>query len=158
MIIYIISAVLILVLIGLGVWYFQTKKVSPKISVVRDFSCPGMTGFTFKYPVFKDWKAKSIEKKSDSECIIWLDGPADIDFEVRPGITVELNRGGSRNDDIRSDTPKNPHGVYYSKSIDLLTFLDGNDLIYVSIPGLSTYGFPSDIFSQTVIESFRFTK
>src|SRR3989344_6255465 len=66
---------------------------SYKILETRDFSCPGMTGFTFKYPVFEGLEVKEIRPNNihlnePDKCNIYLNWPGYIKFEVPPAIYV----------------------------------------------------------------------
>ena len=41
----------------------ETGKSAPQITEIKEFSCEGITGFSFRYPVFKGWEVKGIQKK-----------------------------------------------------------------------------------------------
>jgi len=64
----IIILLLLLIPILFLIYMFNPFKKSPhyEIGETRDFSCPGMTEFTFKYPVFKGWKMSLEWLASDS--------------------------------------------------------------------------------------------
>lgn len=50
---------------------------SDKVVETRDFSCKGMDGFTFKYPVFEDWEYYSNEKLNE-----YADGSVNCDIRI----------------------------------------------------------------------------
>ena len=51
-----------------------------KITETKTFS--EIPGFSFEYPVFKDWEINSIEKVNNEEYIVYLNYPENIAFEV----------------------------------------------------------------------------
>ena len=121
---------------------------SYKILETRDFSCPGMTGFTFKYPVFDGWEVKKIERELEiDECHIYLNQPKNVQLEISPQIivSIELIPGIPDNDKakIYSDTSR--------RSFNAKTFFVNIDIS--SIP--DDFGFSPETFWKTVIESFR---
>lgn len=159
-------------------YYWQNRGGTVAVVVeTRDFSCPGMTGFTFKYPVFKGWEVKKIDGSTD-KCHIWLstEGLAmaglDADVGAPPSIIVSkrpvfLNPDPrdhfSPNIVVRTDF-KNPNGVYYSKFAELSGvgfYMPISDITYFEIevlpPSLSqnSFSFFREQFFKTVIESFK---
>ncbi len=165
-------AILLLIITGLLYMYSSDKKQpnqknandnEPKTVEFRDFSCPGMSGFTFKYPVFEGW-SMHIEKLSDpvspggggakQTCAIVISHP-NLDTKVRMEIYISQETGIKAK--FARDT-KNTHGVYYLvlKDKTIVDFI-GNDVItkITNRHNWPELGFSRDIFLQTVIDSFR---
>lgn len=149
------KSILIILIVSGSVGYlissYYIKYISnlkPKILETRDFSCPGMTGFTFKYPVFLGWEVKKIERELEiDECHIYLNQPKNVQLEISPQIivSIELIPGIPDNDKakIYSDTSR--------RSFNAKTFFVNIDIS--SIP--DDFGFNPETFWKTVIESFR---
>jgi hypothetical protein len=170
MIIYIIVGVVVAVFAGGYFWYNKGVKTEPKILEYRDFSCPGMTGFTFKYPVFEGWTAAI--KKSDellssagagiSCSIIFSSG-----FETILPMKVVVNQVHDVAFKIKSDLPKNLNGVTYSISDDNKqvnfyysgqyytdsVMIKNENIDDISEDGISN--FSNKIFFKTMIDSFK---
>lgn len=156
----ILILIVLLILIGLSyMWPFTNQ---PKILETRDFSCPGMTGFTFKYPVFEGWEVKET-KPSSNECVIELNSPdpfpAQKSKKESPKIRVSVG-GPAENSMMR--TFLNPQSIgYRNYATDGYMFLDPvhkrSIFIELDVAGkINT--FPKDLFFKTVIESFILTK
>jgi len=142
-----------------------------KCSVVGwgEFSCPDKGAFSFKYPVFRGWEVKAVEKKSADAHIIWINWPDSIDFEVPPQIRVN-----------RMDCPvvlsdsfkKNPQGTLYDYvhdlslyvkdyvpkkgSWDYLEFYSNEFLVRISRFSCEEFGFDGDAFYKEIVNSFSF--
>ena len=158
----IILALLLLALILLVAFMFNPFKKSSKyeIAEIRDFSCPSMTSFTFKYPVFKKWENVSLDQKS---CGLKIRDNAQYGFVT---IRVDTSKGVLP---APSSLPeKNKEGVPYildSKNEELRFMLgdtsgigDVNIKIFrlpIKQSDQNISGFSSDQFFKTVIESFK---
>lgn len=165
---------------------FNPFKKSPhyEIGETRDFSCPGMTEFTFKYPVFKGWKMSLEWLASDStQCALffpnyYIDHPAEekknkiaddrglpyIKLSIIPAI-INPAPGDHVPKAYRSET-KNPAGIYYGEIIEAengkrfdngVWFAFNNySVVRIEFFGISLKDdFPLDQFLKTVIESFE---
>lgn len=178
MFIIIIIAVGLALMVGgyLTYKYWQSR---PKIIETRDFSCPGMSGFTFKYPVFKGWEVLSVEySKSQAKCTILLNDTNlvenGINTEIAPQIQVSVKDtiGGKYSESKEGDKytifsyPPNPYGInYIDFAVDsneartmayAFDFTKDKDVI-IATAGVpyDKYGFSRDLFFKTVIESFE---
>lgn len=162
-----------------GYRYWQNRAV---VIETRDFSCPGMTGFIFKYPVFKDWEVGKITGNS-KECNIWLNSQGftknGIDTAIAPSIVVQkieatfsdfLNETQSK-DRIEMGNWINPQDVIYlplpfpkgnlSDQTDEVHFYlqkENKQAIIKAALTSSKYGFSNKQFFKTVVESFRLVK
>src|SRR3989344_2022255 len=69
-----ILLLLFLALILFIAFMINPFKKSSKYEIVetRNFSCPSMTGFTLKYPIFKGWEPVGMRNTGQSECTIFL--------------------------------------------------------------------------------------
>ena len=186
-----IYLILLSILVVAGAVYFifnyKTNKMSTnnqtsQILETRDFSCPGMTGFTFKYPVFKGWEVKETSLDGN-ECRITLYNKEYISspsmeqhtgfirifaneanlsgekFVTRdiPGVLVAPNPSPSKN------AKTNRFGVKYDLYDDEVVFYislpNGDFAIDIQPPmNAEKSGFSYDQFFQTVIESFKLIK
>ncbi len=140
-----LSTLLIIVALIMALFFNKEEKSkvqSPehKITEIREFSCEGMTGFSFKYPVFKGWEVKSVQKTSENGCTIWLNHPNGIEFEVPPQINIAkiidlnpeidtLSGKPYHNPAYVSVTPvkKNPQGVDYNFVYDPSLYVEGHE-------------------------------
>ena len=83
-----------ILIVGFVFWQQKQGQTQAQIVETRDFSCPGMSGFTFKYPVFKGWEVISIQNTNQpDECSILLSDSVlrahGIMTEVAPQIMVK---------------------------------------------------------------------
>lgn len=121
----------------------------------RDFSCPSMAGFTFKYPVFRGWETH-ILSESDTICHIYLNQDfmsQNLDtFKNAPQIQVEK----IPHKDIGYSSLKNPNGInYFSLSGSRgYIFSPENFSVIVTLHNVRDVP-PDDVFFKTVIESFK---
>jgi hypothetical protein len=162
MITYILIVAIVLILVLVAGW-FGCRYFSPSAKVLeyRDFSCPGMTGFTFKYPVFEGWEVKSIDMVKSvpgpvSVCIISFNNDK-LTISVSKTSKLGLNTLKDHSDIPTLKSIKNSNGVLYNQldnpaSVQFYTADFG-----VNIEQNPNY-FYRDIFFKTVIESFRLTK
>jgi len=143
---------------------FNPFKKSSKYEIVetRDFSCPSMTSFTFKYPVFKRWKNVSLDQKS---CELRIKDNTNYTF-----ITIRVSVDNGVLFALSSSPNKNKEGVSYilnSKNEELRFMLGdkpGTGDVSIKIFRLpmkqsdqNISGFSGDQFFKTVIESFKIT-
>ena len=103
----------------------------------REFSSPGMTVFSFTYPIFKDWEVKGIQNENENECIFWFAWPPVIKYETPPCIYVEkrsdlgekslhgklkvkgtANISGMKIKGLMESKQKNPNNVPYEHVYD----------------------------------------
>ena len=83
---------------------------SYKILETRDFSCPGMTGFTFKYPVFEGWEPY-LNYSNEDRCVINFQKPSKFDSIAVSSIKVEkIAYNGVPN----LSSAKNPQNIFYT--------------------------------------------
>ena len=145
--------ILITILIALGavaVMYrdnlMSLFSKSPNYEIVetRSFSCPGLEGFTFEYPVFKGWEVKEMKNTNINECSISLENGKNAQIKVskdQPHVAIQ----------------ENPHGIRYEKITEdkyffnLASFSVNIELISVN----ENYGFSKNEFWKQVVESFR---
>src|SRR3989344_8488631 len=84
--------IIVAVLLILTVVLFFNKKPEYKIIGIRDFFCPGMEGFTFKYPEFEGWEVDGMTIFRPHECSISLSMETlkvkGVDLEVSSQILV----------------------------------------------------------------------
>jgi len=161
----IILSLLLLVLILLVTFMFNPFKKSSKYEILetRDFSCPSMTAFTFKYPVFKKWENVSLNQES---CELRIKDNTDYTF-----ITIRVSIGKGVLFALSSSPKKNEQGVPYildSKNEELRFMLGdkpGTGDVSIKIFRLpikqkdqNISGFSADQFFNTVIESFKLTR
>ena len=170
------KSILIILIVSGSVGYlissYYIKYISnlkPKILETRDFSCPGMTGFTFKYPVFEGWEIKEIRPNNihlnePDKCNIYLNWPGYIKFEVPPAIYVHKQTRDSNVDfEILAEAAsnKNPNGIPHIYTEDaargnFTTFYIPGFKVHIELGSYSEqHGFSKEIFWKTVIESFK---
>jgi hypothetical protein len=150
---------------------FTLFKKSPKYEIVetRNFSCEGMKGFTFTYPVFKGYEVGDVSPVKDEKdsCIINFKAlpPSAIRTEVKVkkidfdphNFKSETKENGNY---IMRGLPYNPKGIKYlyrNESPDNIKFdISGGKGIMIEF--VSFGNFPDEQFFKTVIESFTITK
>ncbi len=155
---------------------FNPLKKSSKYEIVEtsDFSCPGMTGFIFKYPVFKGLEVKKIEMSDKSACQVFLNEPVinanedlSLGIIIPPPHTPAPRFQVTKNiaDGLPSVDAKNTQGVFYKlvRSTgdplhEYILFLGKDFVININLFGIDEkFSFSKDIFWKSVIESFNFT-
>jgi hypothetical protein len=161
----IIFSLLFSAIILISIFMFNPFAKFSKCEIIetRDFSCSKMTGFTFKYPVFKKWENVSLDQEN---CELSIKDNTDYTFiKIRVGIGKGVLFA------LSSSPKKNAQGVpyiLYNKN-DELRFMLGNKSgagdVRIKIYRLPTTqqnqnvsNFPSEQFFKTVIESFSLTK
>ena len=155
----------------------------PKIVETKTFSCPGMEGFTFEYPVFEGWEVKEIKQPAGETtfCYIILNSPKPLQLDSSsrtPYSQIALSQrpafiNPDPNDHVRTDAywseGKNSHNIDYGTIVEAENGKRFNNGLWFaigdrSVVRLELYGilendnFPRDLFFQTVINSFRLTK
>lgn len=165
--------VLLLILLGLlYMWPFTKKSSVPKIVETKSFSCPGMSGFTFEYPVFEGWKPgkPSLKLPPDSttngigvpdRCRIALGTLGNLG--MTNSVEVSVYRSDTRGKDLLPGTviEKNPQSIPYLPMEDgykFFTDYSAGNTVGIEIFGVFNKSFSKDIFFQTVIGSFRLVK
>jgi len=135
----------------------------PKIVETKTFSCPGMEGFTFEYPVFEGWETTSADyvKRSGlpNYCgVLYLKPPQLVDQN-----SIEIYKT-PRNSKIDFEIPagaiKNSKEIPYTylKNQYATFYIPGNIVQIESKLASGKDDFPRDVFFQTVINSFRVIK
>ncbi len=158
---------IVFILLAVGYYFMNRQKFSSKVIEYRDFSCAGMSGFTFKYPVFKKWEIKGIKNTAQNECAIFLSDEVlkknNINTEIVPQITVALtyyaDKQNSSAPSYLKDT--NPNGVRYGKSGIGYDFWVGDSsvVVKVGLVGVPTgQNFSKGQFFKKVIETFKLIK
>ena len=152
--------VLVLILLGLSyMWPFSKKSASPKIVETKTFSCPGMEGFTFEYPVLS--KVKEIAKTGENECSIIF--TEKLNEFSEPEIMVR----SSKMEGEKTTKNVNPQGISYvignmnaidGPDVEVLTFYPDGFRVEITVMGIETKDPLLTAIFQTVINSFRLTK
>lgn len=158
----------IAVIIAVGGFVYMQSRSSYKIVETRDFSCPGMEEFTFKYPVLKGWEVSLVKKTDTNSCEILLTDPLPVaekkSEEYQPRIVVAKLSGEA----ATNLTLINPQGIRYAGDIinsfpngpttspvHWVTFYDNTYAVKIELLAVGN-DFPRDQFFKTVIESFEF--
>ncbi len=156
-----------LILIGTILFGPFNRTSNAEVLTITDFSCDGMTGFTFKYPIFKGCEPSLARKitATNNICNIFLNHPKEIQFR-RPSQIIIIKRTYAEDHDFEipadavSKSP-NPNGIPYiyrddAKSGNFVTFYAKDFKVYVEVQSVSeNLGFSKDIFFKMVIESFQ---
>ncbi len=162
-------------LIGVAAYYFLYSH-NYTILETRTFSCPGMEGFTFDYPVFEGWESIThVENQTEKDITV-------VPVEEYDTCKIKISRTGENytrfvmqvtmgeNLNLRTDKfllGRNNNAIRYipaDKNNNSVYFLVGEiPGVLVELFDLSmkrntrTPGFSRDIFWKTVTESFRMT-
>lgn len=147
---------------------FSFFKPKYKVLTINDFECSGMTGFTFKYPVFKGWEPSLARNLTavKNVCTIFLNHPEGILFEVPPRIIITKKAYGTHDFEIPAAAASNlnPRQVPYMYTNDqnegnFLAFYAPDFKVFVEIQSTSEeFGFSDSIFWKSVIDSFELSK
>ena len=171
-----------ILIVGFVFWQQKQGQTQAQIVETRDFSCPGMSGFTFKYPVFKNFDLVGITDDNDY-CALRYHRSIDKEKRIAPAtITVKV-LPGFINPDPRDHFPdayrsddRSPQGVIYGMIVESRTWddtpgghpkavrydngvwfaLDNSTVVRIEI-AINRDEFPRQEFLQIVIESFRLT-
>jgi hypothetical protein len=145
----------LLILVGLmHMWPFKNKSSSPKIVETKTFSCPGMEGFTFEYPLLEGIKPGKAIFKS------WPNGDdiCTLPLSDDKGIIVTKRRVKEKQGPLPSDIPRNPNNIYYTEQDQAKARVFYTTDLYVTVWLGAPPAFPKDLFFQIVIKSFRAVK
>ncbi|MBI5220271.1 MAG: hypothetical protein HY978_00335 [Candidatus Liptonbacteria bacterium] len=171
--IFYIVSLLIVAIVVVGYLLVRNRGGAKSIEVagMKDFRCQGISGFSFRYPVFKNWKAGEFEKNGQYSCKMFFDNPPGISYEVarQVGVNIMPRTGGGSggvNKNSLAGTEKNKNGVNYqrlensfSEFPSVYEFYDGDYDVQVGIiAGAEKDGFSERIFWQAVIDSFIFSQ
>jgi hypothetical protein len=166
--------------------YNPFTKSSNKYEVVetRDFSCSGMEGFTFRYPVFRNWENITIEqsipreiiKNEDDVSVIdpnhctmtinWsgfseippMAPPEMIEPIKPPPFFVEITKLSGIDARIRADITRNPAGIEFYQTDKQVTFIVADYFVMISLSiVVNDEYFSSEQFFKAIIESFKLT-
>jgi len=134
-------------------WPF-TKQ--PKIVETKTFSCPGMEGFTFEYPVFEEWGKAEVSQATKTSCVLtYYYTGTQKEFRQSP-IEIPINLLDTRFKDMRIPSIVNPNKIPYEISDDNATFyIRPQDFNIKIVLANTNNSFPRNLFFQTIIDSFR---
>jgi hypothetical protein len=145
-------AIALVLVFGVVMWPFKNY------SIVETKLFEG-DGFSFEYPVFKNWQVKEVSHNQENEWVIALDYPSTLEMLVPPSIQITKQP-------LQIDTPiggpespkTNPHGVTYDPHSFIFfgTTADGITVLISNIPPFEKDGFSKKAFVETVSETFRF--
>lgn len=149
--VYIVLAIILL--IGLTFMIFHDKK-TPTITRLVDFSCPSMTGFSFKYPEFAGWEVSMTNSPEKDKCVIYLKDPLMTKKTAELQPRIEVNKYPEV---AILNVPKtNPHQVRYGQDANSVSFWLGNSLVSVEVLNVNEQnGFSNNQFFESVISSFQ---
>lgn len=165
----IIIAALVLIAGGyLAYKYWKDRSQTAKSEIIetRDFSCPGMEDFTFKYPVFKGWALSEPKLSKENRCSIVVNEEG-VNTLIKREIEILIAKNSpSELQDQNNTSQFNPNNIpfIYTKensvfeieNFGYVSFYLKNIKVWVSFIQLSKNdGFPVDRFFQTVVESFK---
>ena len=162
--------VLIIIAVFMVTFPFFSKKY--EIVETKEFSCPGMEGFTFSYPVFKGWEVENVYEgpisglADERVCTILLHDPAPASKvqkreEPSPRIIIDKNPALGLGKSINFVSHINPSNIMYNPLLreegEGFVFYSetfGVKIFLLNIP--ENPGYSRDLFWKTVIESFKF--
>ncbi|MFA5856829.1 MAG: hypothetical protein WC867_05695 [Candidatus Pacearchaeota archaeon] len=126
------------------------KSNKQKILEIKTFNL--LSGFTFNYPVFKDWEIIENKKINSNEYYIKLNFPDSINLYSSPLIKIRKTKSEISNN---SKLIKNINNVSYSKEDSIIYFYNKNNKVIIDFSSIPTdETFSKEIFSKTIIESF----
>ena len=133
------------------------ENLERKEAITKNFS--QISGFSFDYSVFKNWEVKTIEKKSSSECIIWLNWPKTILFEVAPRIRIIKSNKTEKLDRTAFIFGKNKNNAkYYKDKLNIdITFYSEDFLVEIVLFVQEGEGYSNQLFLDKVIKTFQFS-
>ncbi|MBU3895733.1 hypothetical protein KKG36_00190 [Patescibacteria group bacterium] len=157
LILIIILLILLIILISMGIFLFLNKN-KPKIIETKTFS--EISGFSFEYPVFKNWEVAEIKKISENEYYIKFNVPGDVELYMPPQLNIKkINEPSKQTDNL--GMKKNANGVWYSELSGLLGYVFSSNNFRVVITlisgGVEKKGFLSQVTINKIIDSFKFT-
>ncbi|MCK4858872.1 MAG: hypothetical protein KAT58_12940 [candidate division Zixibacteria bacterium] len=96
----------------------------PAVISTSTFHCPGMSGFTFDYPVIRNWEPRTPVSKGRGRCAIPFNWPPCLRLSAAPQVVVEtvpLSVVGTMFD-VKST---NRYRVRYEKMFDPSPYISG---------------------------------
>lgn len=144
-------------------WHYFDRPQNNVVEV-RDFSCPGMSGFIFKYPVFRDWDVEismviSEKGPSSKENLPDICSMLFKSAKYKKEQEILVTKGQPTNPDAHFFTStfpfSNPNQIGYGKVENGVNFWVSNSEIKIRLAGVADNTFDKDLFFKTVIESFR---
>jgi hypothetical protein len=155
--VFVVGALILLALMALVFFVLSPSKKGVKYEVVeqRDFSCAGIRGFAFRYPVFKGWENVSVVDEGE-QCELRVKDTKNYTI-----LTVQV-----RQEEVSGVlSEKNSQGVEYrfdGASEEVRFRMDADHEIAIKLVKLPVYqedqgvaGFSSEAFFRGIIESFR---
>lgn len=150
------------------------KRSEKQLGESRRFSCPDMKGFSFSYPVFKHWTPAEPVRNGFDSCVILMDWPQGIAFEIAPQIRVKKLTGLRLTPQLEASAKRNPQGVAYAFTTDPSLYAVGHAFkpgdwdylefylkefgVRISLMSVSQeFGFDIKAFTNTVIKTFAQT-
>ncbi len=168
----------------------NTVSTSPNTSGVienQDFYCDGISGVTFKIPVFKNWDDIKVKKINENFCSIEIGwsgfaeippgAPPEMKEPVKPApFYVEVKKSSTPEQEWESAAVfTNPQGIKYrflnsdpellkdDPELDLrgrnfVEFYLDNSFVKIESPAINDYyGFSAIKFWKTITETFKLT-
>lgn len=133
----------------------ETFSNQPKNIENRTFS--EIPGFSFEYPVFKEWEVKEIKRVSENEFEIFLNYPDLIDFYTPPKIKIKKDTS-PMSDYFGININKN--NVYYDflpDSNSVLVFYQNKVRVTIDFSNIiEDLSFSRKALAQKIINTFRF--
>ena len=167
-VLFIVVFVFLAVVIFCAIYFFKYSKKFINPLSLKEFSCPGLTGFTFKYPLLKDFNSSVVmHDEGKQNCIVLFKGnrlPSDLYIQMR----VEIIYYDIVPDISAPNIKTNPMQVKYDglpksdpkqQTLDLSRQFYGPDfLVKVSLSDITgRSSFNMDLLWRSLIDSFQFT-
>jgi hypothetical protein len=143
-----------------------------RVKETRQFSCKGIGGFTFSYPVFEGWESPGFfPEKGDGACVMYMEHPDGISFEIAPQVRVDKIKGlvAQKGSSLKKSAQGIAYDFVYDPSLyvaghkpepglwNYLEFYGKEFGVRIEIMSVSLeYGFSLELFVQKVVETFRF--
>lgn len=143
---YLILIIAIIVLVG---YLFLRNKNGMKIEIaeIKDFNCQDASGFSFKYPVFKNWEVGEFKKEGQYNCKMFFDtSKLPYDYEIARQMVVRIIPKNNENKNNLSEfqNTRKFYGTNFDVQIGIMA-------------GTEKEGFSEKIFWQTITDSFIFS-
>lgn len=155
--------ILIVVLITMGIFSFLNKNKSQIVEIIEIRTFSEIPGFSFEYPIFKDWEPIGKNKMGDNEYYIAfkvtsVKNPKIIITERQDSRPISPNVSYNANKVPYIYEKEELSGGDYTPSHYAYVVFYGEGLNYwVRLDGISEEGgFPVDRFFKKVIETFTF--
>ncbi|MEO8637480.1 MAG: hypothetical protein ABI430_01095 [Candidatus Taylorbacteria bacterium] len=155
----------------------ETDQELLSVTEMRDFSCQGIDGFTFRYPVFSGWDFNRVMedttvKTNGQECLIFLNDrhSQEVSAMFKADISVSKFPYGKNDFEIPVEAISHPNpnniptwymkennsnGDYSPDHFAYVVFYGKDYKYYVNLNISAESGFPVEQFLKTVIESFK---